>query len=148
MLGKRISDPAGIEGPPRTVEGLGLLDVETEFGTEKTLAAAEGTLNANGAPFQGYEMHVGRTAGPDTSRPMLTFADGRSDGASSPDGRVSGCYVHGIFASDTARAAVLSAFGVDASGHSYEAEIDDILDGFAEHLARHVAIDELLSLAK
>ncbi len=148
MLGKRISDPAGIEGPPRTVEGLGLLDVETEFGTEKTLAAVAGKLNINAAPFQGYEMHVGQTTGPDTTLPMLTFADGRSDGATSPDGRVAGCYVHGIFSSDAARAAILSTFGVEASGTSYEAEIDDILDGFAEHLARHVAIDNLLSLAK
>lgn len=148
MLGKRLSDPNGIEGTPRTVEGLGLLDIETEFGTEKTLAAVEGTLHPNGAPFQGYEMHVGRTGGPDAARPMVTFADGRSDGASSPNGRIAGCYVHGIFASDAARAAILGAFGVEASGNSYETEIDDILDGFAEHLGRHVAIDELLSLAK
>ncbi|MBY0560856.1 cobyric acid synthase [Hyphomicrobium sp.] len=148
MLGKRLSDPNGIEGLPRTVEGLGLLDIETEFGTEKTLAAVEGTLHLNGAPFQGYEMHVGRTGGPDTARPMVTFADGRSDGASSPNGHIAGCYVHGIFASDTARAAILATFGAETSGNSYEAEIDGILDGFAEHLARHVAIDELLSLAK
>ena len=148
MLGKRISDPSGIEGQPRTVEGLCLLDVETEFATAKTLAAVAGTLNVNAAPFHGYEMHVGRTMGPDAARPMLTFADGRSDGATSPDGRVAGCYVHGIFSSDAARAAILSTFGVEASGTSYEAEIDDILDGFAEHLARHVAVDDLLSLAK
>ncbi|SFV26539.1 cobyric acid synthase [Hyphomicrobium facile] len=148
MLGKRLSDPNGIEGRPRTVEGLGLLDIETEFGMEKTLAAVEGTLHSNGAPFQGYEMHVGRTGGPDTARPMVTFADGRNDGASSPNGHIAGCYVHGIFASDTARAAILTAFGAETSGNSYEAEIDAILDGFAEHLARHLAIDELLSLAK
>ncbi|MBN9248815.1 MAG: cobyric acid synthase [Hyphomicrobium sp.] len=148
MLGKRISDPSGIEGPSRTVEGLGLLDVETEFGTEKTLAAVGGTLNVNAASFQGYEMHVGNTSGPDTARPMLTFADGRSDGATSPDGRVAGCYVHGIFSSDAARASILSTFGVEASGNSYEAEIDDILDGFAEHLARHIAIENLLNLAR
>ena len=29
MLGRRIADPDGIEGPPATVEGLGLLDVAT-----------------------------------------------------------------------------------------------------------------------
>ncbi len=89
MLGKRISDPNGIEGPPRTVEGLGLLDVETEFGTEKTLERVEGKLAQSNASFQGYEMHVGKTTGPDTVRPFLTFADGRLDGATSPDGRIS-----------------------------------------------------------
>jgi adenosylcobyric acid synthase len=148
MLGKRISDLNGIEGPPRTVDGLGLLDVETEFGTKKTLERVTGTLAESDSPFEGYEMHVGKTVGPDAARPMLTFADGRLDGATSPDGRVAGCYVHGLFASDAARGAFLSTFGVATSGESYEAEIDDVLDSFAEHLARHVAIDDLLSLAK
>jgi adenosylcobyric acid synthase len=148
MLGKSISDPNGIEGPPRSVEGLGLLDVETEFGTEKTLERVSGTLAKSGAQFDGYEMHVGKTDGPDAARPILTFANGRLDGATSPDGRVAGCYVHGLFASDAARAALLSTFGVSTSGESYEAEIDDVLDRFAEHLARHIAVDDLLSLAK
>lgn len=147
MLGKRISDPAGIEGPTRTVEGLGLLDVETTFGTEKTLKRVSGTLAASGAQFDGYEMHVGETTGPDTTRSVVTFSDGRRDGATSPDGIVSGCYVHGVFSSDAARAAFLAEFGV-ATAATYETEIDDILDLFAEHLARHIDIDELLSLAR
>jgi adenosylcobyric acid synthase len=148
MLGKQISDPHGIEGVPRTVEGLGLLDVETEFGTEKTLTRVEGTLAESGASFEGYEMHVGKTAGPDAARPVLTFADGRSDGATSPGGRVAGCYVHGLFASDPARAAFLATFAAQSSSISYETEIDDILDRFAAHLAEHIAIDDLLNLAR
>ncbi len=147
MLGKRISDPAGIEGPTRTVEGLGLLDVETTFGIEKTLKRVSGTLAASGAAFDGYEMHVGETTGPDTTRSVVAFSDGRRDGATSPDGIVSGCYVHGIFSSDAARAAFLAEFGV-ATAVTYETEIDDILDLFAEHLAQHIDIDELLSLAR
>ncbi|MFT3729844.1 MAG: cobyric acid synthase [Hyphomicrobium sp.] len=148
MLGKRIADPNGIEGPPRTVEGLGLLDIETEFGTEKTLEHVSGTLTQSGAPFEGYEMHVGKTAGPDTSRPLLTFPGGRRDGATSPDGRVSGCYVHGLFSSDAARADFLATFGIETSSTNYEAEIDATLDRLAEHLARHIAVDDLLNLAK
>jgi adenosylcobyric acid synthase len=148
MLGKRISDPHGIEGAPRTVEGLGLLDVETEFSTEKSLLEVEGTLAASGAHFKGYEMHVGRTSGADTVRPVMHFADGRADGAISPDGLVSGCYVHGLFASDTSRAAWLAQFRVTTSGESYESMVDAVLDGMAEHLARHVDIEKLLSFAR
>ena len=148
MLGKRISDPHGIEGAPRLVEGLGLLDVATEFSTEKSLLEVEGTLAASGAAFKGYEMHVGRTSGSDTARPVLRFADGRADGAMSPDGLVSGCYVHGLFASDTARAAWLAQFGATPSGESYEATVDAVLDGLAAHLARHVDIETLLSFAR
>jgi adenosylcobyric acid synthase len=148
MLGKLIADPYGIEGPTRTVEGLGLLDIETEFGAEKTLERVSGTLAESGAPFEGYEMHVGKTTGPDTARPMLTLSDGRGDGAISRDGHVQGCYVHGLFSSDAARGAFLASFGVETTSAGYEFEIDSILDRFADHLARHIAIDELLSLAK
>jgi adenosylcobyric acid synthase len=148
MLGARISDPHGIEGAPRSVEGLGLLDIETELGPEKRLANVAGVIAGRDVAFQGYEMHVGKTSGPDVARPFLVFADGRPDGAVSSDGRVSGCYVHGLFASDAARAAFLSGLGVDVMGESYERSIDDILDRFAEHLASHVNIELLLTLAK
>ena len=148
MLGKAISDPNGIEGLPRTVEGLGLLDVATVFGTEKTLERVSGKLALSGALFEGYEMHVGTTTGSDTARPVLTLADGRPDGATSGDGLVAGCYVHGLFSSDAARQAFLATFGSETSSISYEAEIDDVLDRFADHLARHIAIDDLLRLAR
>jgi adenosylcobyric acid synthase len=148
MLGKSISDPHGIEGPPRAAAGLGLLDVETEFGSEKRLASVEGTLAGSQAPFKGYEMHVGKTWGPDLARPFVTFADGRQDGATSPDGTVAGCYVHGLFAGDAARAAFLDRLGVVTSGESYEVGIDAVLDRLAEHLARHVDIEHLLTFAR
>jgi len=148
MLGTSISDPHGIEGPARRVEGLGLLDVETTLGPEKRLANVEGTLRASGAPFSGYEMHVGETTGADLERPFLTFSDGRNDGAVSQDGRVAGCYVHGLFSSDAARAAFLSGLGVAASSESYEATVDRVLDRLADHLANHIDIDQLLKLAK
>ena len=148
MLGTSISDPHGIEGPARRVEGLGLLDVETTLGPEKRLANVEGTLRASGAPFSGYEMHVGETTGADLERPFLTFSDGRNDGAVSQDGRVAGCYVHGLFSSDAARAAFLSGLGVAASSESYEVTVDRVLDRLADHLANHIDIDQLLKLAK
>ena len=45
---------------------------------------------SDGAPFAGYEMHMGVTAGPDCARPFARLADGSADGAISPDGRVIG----------------------------------------------------------
>ena len=37
MLGREIADPAGVEGPPTTVAGLGLLDLTTTFTPAKVL---------------------------------------------------------------------------------------------------------------
>ncbi len=59
MLGRRVSDPDGVEGEPgATAEGLGLLDVHTTFGADKVLALPTG--QALGVPVSGYEIHHGR----------------------------------------------------------------------------------------
>ena len=68
MLGKRVTDPQGIEGPPSTCDGLGLLDVETELTGDKLLLEVTGASKDGGAPFCGYEMHVGRTTVAPTAR--------------------------------------------------------------------------------
>ena len=108
MLGREIADPDGIEGPPQTVPGLGYLDFITSLKGGKTLRRVSGT--AYGAPFEGYEMHVGESEGEALSRPFLRFKDGRPEGAVSADGRIAGCYVHGLFTSDAFRRAWLASF--------------------------------------
>ncbi len=148
MLGRSLADPHGIEGAPRTVPGLGLLDVDTVMTPEKRLAAVTGTSLPDGVPFSGYEMHIGATAGPDAARPLLRFADGRTDGAVSADGRVAGTYVHGLFAQDAQRAAWLARLGTVSEGAGYEAGVEAALDGLARHIAAHVDCDRLLALAR
>jgi adenosylcobyric acid synthase len=147
MLGHKLADPQGVEGPAGEVQGLGLIDVETILAGDKTLRAVSGTCLANGAAFSGYEMHIGRTHGPDCARPLLRFADGRADGAISGDGRVMGAYTHGLFADDRQRAAWLGTLGV-ASDLSYDLTVERTLDALAAHLAQHVDLDALLALAK
>jgi adenosylcobyric acid synthase len=148
MLGHRVADPDGIEGHPASVPGLGLLDVQTVLTGDKTLTGVSGSSVPDGAPFRGYEMHVGQTSGPGCARPLLRFADGRPDGAMSADDRVRATYVHGLFADDRQRASLLSWFGARASGLSYEADIDRVLDALASHLAQDIDFDRLLSLAR
>ena len=148
MLGRIIRDPDGIEGPPGETEGLGLLDVETALTSKKSLRAVEGESLPAGEPFAGYEMHVGTTTGPDTSRPVLRFKDGRTDGASSADGHVKGVYVHGFFSNPRQRAALLAGFDAASVGISYEADLETTLDELASHLAAHLDLDRLLTLAR
>jgi adenosylcobyric acid synthase len=169
MLGRCISDPDGIEGSPRTVPGLGLLDVETVMTGDKTLRDVSGTLVgvashgeaphgeasrgvAYGAdvPFAGYEMHVGSTTGAGVSRPFLRFSDEgaiSADGAVSPDGRIAGCYVHGLFGVTAARAALLSAIGAAPSQDDHAARVDTALDEIAGELERCLDIESLAAIA-
>jgi len=148
MLGRRLRDPAGIEGAPGEAEGLGLLDVETELSGDKTLREAKGRDLASGEPVRGYEMHVGATTGADLVRPMLDLS-GRSEGAVSADGRVMGCYLHGLFTADGFRHAFLNRLRDRAtSGVAYEAGIERTLDNLAEHLEAHLDLDALLQAAR
>ncbi len=146
MLGRTISDPQGVEGPPGSLPGLGLLDVGTTLSATKRLLPVEGRT-ADGHPFAGYEMHMGETSGPDRERPFAYLPDG-PDGAASADGRVQGTYVHGLFADDAQRAAWLTRFGAAASGASYEDGVEETLDALARHLEAHLDLDTLLTLAR
>lgn len=148
MLGRSISDPTGIEGPAETVEGLGLLEVDTVLTGAKTLTEAEGFERFTGEPVRGYEMHVGDTQGEDTARPLLRLA-GRHDGAVSADGRVSGCYLHGLFAADSFRAALLSQLSGRAMvAGNYDAGVDEALDALASAIETHLDIDGLIKAAR
>src|SRR5271165_1891216 len=147
LLGTSVADPQGIEGPARKVEGLCLLDVETVLTGEKTLREVEGKRIGDGEPFRGYEMHVGRTTGPDCARPFLRFADGRVDGATSENGLIAGAYVHGLFADDRQRAAWLSSLGAP-SEIAYEATVERTLDELADHCEAHLDCDAMLGMAR
>lgn len=147
MLGRRIADPAGIEGPPTVCDGLGLLDVETQLDGGKMLVDVAG-VSRDGAPLRGYEMHVGRTRGGDCARPLLQFSDGRADGATSADGLVEGCYVHGLFADDAQRSHWLGRLGGGVGAIRYDEVVDATLDALAQHLGQHIDCDALLNMAR
>jgi adenosylcobyric acid synthase len=147
MLGKSVSDPHGVEGPAGEAEGLGLLDIATVLTGEKTLSQVEGVCVTNGAPFQGYEMHVGETEGSDCARPLLRFANGQLDGAASGSGQIAGAYVHGLFVDDRQRAAWLELLGA-ASSVNYEATIERTLNALAIHCEAHLDCEGLLAAAR
>jgi adenosylcobyric acid synthase len=147
MLGHTISDPDGIEGSKGSVAGLGLLDVQTMMAPLKRLADVQGTHLASGAPVTGYEIHIGATNGPDTDKPWLKI-DGKMAGATSGDGRVEGCYVHGLFTSDDFRRSYLEKLGGKSGINDYSASVEAALDALADHLEAHLDVDALLALAE
>ena len=147
MLGRTIRDPLGLEGSIGASDGLGLLDVETTLTGDKRLERVQG-VTSDGIPVCGYEMHMGLTEGPDRSRPFARLSDGSPEGAVSPDGRVVGTYIHGLFTDDRQRSAWLRRFAAGGAAISYDGLIDETLDRLAAHLEAHIDIDRLLSLAR
>ena len=146
MLGQRISDPDGIEGPAGSVDGLGLLDVDTVLGGDKVLVETAGETVPECVPFKGYEMHVGRTTG--GLRPLLRLANGKHDGTINDSGTVAGCYIHGLLSDDRQRQHWLQRIGVSGSALDYEADVDATLDRLADHVEEHLDCDRLLALAR
>jgi len=147
MLGRVISDPEGIEGPPGSVAGLGLLDVETVMGAEKTVTLTEARHVGSGEAAAGYEIHIGRTEGPDRARPLFTVA-GQPEGAMRADGRVMGSYLHGLFGADGFRRAFLQGLGAATGAGSYAGGVEAALEALADHLEAHADCEALLAMAR
>jgi adenosylcobyric acid synthase len=152
MLGQVISDPDGIEGVAGDSVGLGLLDVVTQMIADKRLTTVSAVHSDTNLPFEGYEIHIGRTDGPDTQRPFA-YVDGLPEGAQSGggrvmEGRVMGSYLHGMFANDAWRAAFLNGLGAKASGASYGVGVEQALDDLADHVEAHIDVDGILAAAR
>ncbi|MEQ3708223.1 MAG: cobyric acid synthase [Tateyamaria sp.] len=147
MLGRGVDDPDGIEGPPAQASGIGLLDVETTMTGDKRLTTVEALHVPTGQQFDGYEIHIGRSEGPDRARPFARVA-GQDEGAISPDGRVAGSYLHGMFRDDGFRAAWLAGFGVATSATAYDQTVETTLDMLADHLETHLDVPALLACAR
>ncbi len=149
MLGKVISDPNGSEGGAGDTVGLGLLNAVTTMTASKTLS--ETTASYRGINFQAYEMHMGETCGPDCAAPLFQKHEKRKkepeltgEGATSPDGRIMGTYLHGLFNNDDFRRIFLKELGAaNISDFSYHQTVETTLDELAEHMSRNLSLDQL-----
>ncbi len=147
MLGRLIHDPEGLEGQPASVEGLGLLDVETTLLADKTITHTQAMHALSGQLISAYEIHLGTTSGPDCTRLFAQTPNG-PEGAASPDGLVTGTYLHGCFSADGFRQAFLKSLGAAPSNLVFDQRIEQTLDDLATHLEAHLDLDKILDLAQ
>jgi adenosylcobyric acid synthase len=139
MLGRTIADPDGVEGPPgAVVDGLGLLDVRTDFAAEKTLRLPTGS--ALGAPAAGYEIHHGR----------ITRGSGETFLGGARSGSVFGTMWHGSLEGDALRSALLAEVLPDRSPSavSFPAAREARIDRLADLVETHLDVGALLTLAR
>jgi len=110
MLGKKICDPYAIESPATETAGMGLLDVQTTFMSDKKLCQADAVHISSGLGVRGYEIHMGVTDLGTDAQPVFRVTGRHSpdtwsqhDGAANPEGNVWGTYLHGVFDDDRFR---------------------------------------------
>ena len=152
MLGHVIHDPDGHDGPGGKRAGLGLLDITTHMHAHKQVTETIGRCAHSDVRITGYEIHSGTTTGPDTQRPLFfcqtSSAIPEPDGACSANGRVTGSYLHGIFANDAWRRDWLERVGAVADpDYIAESAVESAIDALADAFAADVNVDALLALA-
>jgi adenosylcobyric acid synthase len=148
MLGRSVADPQGLEDAPGGSDGLGLLELDTVLEAEKRLINVEATWLAAAAPVRGYEIHMGVSRGAALERPLLRLADGRTEGACSDDGQILGSYVHGLFDTPEALAALLVWAGVrDAVSVDLAARREADIERLADALEAHCDVAAMLRAA-
>lgn len=156
MLGKAIENPDRLESHFERVDGLALLDAVTCYRpTKQTRQSAFVITNDQVAPgsagqtVTGYEIHIGQTESNSTWLKDSSLGIDQADGASTSNGQVWGCYLHGLFANDRFRQALLRKLGAqeqslsrDSANRRLEASLDRLADAFEES----VDVENLLEI--
>lgn len=160
MLGQSIHDPHHVESKNDSEQGLGLLPVVTTFSktkstyqararigtqslptlplflqSQETLRQAQG--NALESELEGYEIHAGETQ---TQTAWLEIISRNNeqvkvlDGSISPNGKIWGCYIHGLFNNDSFRRAWLKSLGWQGESASQSARFEGSLEKLANEV--------------
>jgi adenosylcobyric acid synthase len=160
ILGEEIRDPLGVEGPPRTETGLGLLPVVTTMAGGKTTTQVQARVPGEaGLLIEAYEIHMGETAARGDGRPAFEIISRHGqpvkvgDGWVSPDRRVWGSYLHGLFDRDAFRQSFLAeitkarqlADGA-TSALSFRDFQEGQLDRLADLLRKHLDLARIRAL--
>jgi adenosylcobyric acid synthase len=163
ILGREVRDPLGVEGDPRAEPGLNLLPVVTTMAGDKTTTQVEARAPERPAcgVLSAYEIHMGVTETQGEGRPAFEIVsrNGRplqvADGWVSPDRRVWGTYLHGLFDNDGFRRVFLEELlgtrpGADtlAPATSYENFQAAQLDRLADLLRRHLDLAQITTMIR
>ncbi len=163
MLGKRVTDPQGVEEGGE-IQGLGLLDMTSELlpdkHTSQVTAQPLFLPGTSDCRVLGYEIRMGishRFSGSPcfqmVERPGGREGESQVDGAMSSDGSVWGTYIHGVFDQPGFRRAWLNRIrqrkglqALDVSvSQSVSRRMSTALDRWAAHVAQHVNVPYILS---
>jgi adenosylcobyric acid synthase len=160
MLGTAIIDAHAMEHGDRA-EALGLLPFTTHMNPEKVTRPVNGRLCVStlfGQPMptieiDGYEIHIGETIYTDGAQAFSILNGNERDGCISPDTRIFGTYLHGIFDNDTFRHAFLAAarsfYQLEPSDHfeNWRQRREESLDRLAESVRESLDLASIFEWA-
>ncbi len=153
MLGKHIFDPHAVESETTSVDGLGVLPLDTTFVAVKHTVRARGSIACRRGLFAGvspitctgYEIHMGETMLEDGVEPLLHLTQrgeqstSATDGAMDATGWIAGTYMHGLLDNDALRHTLL---------HNLAARRGIVRASHHTRFDRHAAYDRLARLVR
>jgi adenosylcobyric acid synthase len=151
MMGNYVHDPDGLEGKPGTTRGLDLLPVETVLKAPKTTTLTR--FYRENAQGSGYEIHMGQTRrhGGNSLFKVVernSIACEDADGCVSPDHKIMGTYIHGLFENPTVTRLWLNNIGLPdvetSTLEGLEAK-DKEYDLLAEHFEAHIDVEGIVA---
>ena len=157
MLGQVIHDPQGVENVAGSINGLGLLEIETTLQEQKTLSNVSGYSLAGDSPVTGYEIHAGTSSGSDRARALFNIANKGSadyylEGAANPDDSVRGTYLHGLLEGEQMLVEILNWAGLqNITPFDYQAFRERQIERLADEVEKVLPLQkicQLLSLAQ
>lgn len=139
MLGESIHDPHHVESQNDSVYGLGLLPIVTTFAQQKSTFQVQARIlnfpGFAGEVVNGYEIHMGETQSQAHWLEILSRNGVQvrvADGSVSSDGKIWGCYLHGLFANDSFRYAWLKKIGWQGELSQQSARFEESLEKLAD----------------
>jgi adenosylcobyric acid synthase len=147
-----VHDPEGLEGKPGSTRGLELLPVETVLKAPKTTTLTR-FQHAETVKGTGYEIHMGQTRrlGGNpwfkvVERNNIACED--ADGCVSPDKKIMGTYLHGLFENPAVTRLWLDHIGLPgiktATLEGVEAK-DREYDLLAEYFESHIDVKKMVA---
>jgi adenosylcobyric acid synthase len=159
MLGCSIHDPEHVEASVDKTHALGLLPIDTLFNDTKAthqihaqLLGGPGWLSTlAGDRISGYEIHMGQTASPQPWLRIITRGGQAAqfdDGTVRSDGKVWGCYIHGLFSNAALRRAWLTDLGWRGADAAMPpmTDLQTSLDRLADHVEASLDMRQLESI--
>ena len=156
MLGVKICDKHSLESNAGEIEGLGILPVKTYLEKEKTLTRVQARELSSGIEISGYEIHHGNSRAMGKRRPAFEIFERNGkkvrclDGMTSPDRRVLGTYIHGLFDNDNFRRNWLNRIrqrkGLPALAEGVSFSPDKEFDKLAQLLRENIDIGKVYEI--
>ncbi|QZT37986.1 cobyric acid synthase [Halosquirtibacter xylanolyticus] len=143
MMGRRITDPEGVEGSIPYLSGLGLLDIETIMTSEKVTKQTIFKYKDYETQCEGYEIHMGQSNFGDAASPLNQKEDG-SEGVMRSD-RCWGSYIHGILDNPVVIEDVLAPYVEEKNNmvEDYATFKDRQYDLLADHFRKHLDMEKI-----